>query len=144
MITRLVFFAVAVVVGVVLFRLLRAGRIREKYAALWIIVGAGIVALAVWPGLLNFLAEGIGVALPVNLLFFLAILLLLGVTLHLSLEASRLEDETRVLAEQVALLGLDVRRLRLRAEASGPPEAEGPGAAGGGDPDLRAAGPERG
>ncbi len=116
MITRLVFLAVAVAVGVVLFRLLRAGRLREKYTALWIIVGAGVVVLAVWPGLLNFLADAISVALPVNLLFFLAILMLLGVTLHLSLEASRLEDETRVLAERVALLGLDVRRLKNAAE----------------------------
>jgi len=123
MITRLVFLAVAVVVGIVLFRLLRAGRIREKYSALWIIVGAGVVVLAVWPGLLNFLAEAIGVALPVNLLFFLAILLLLGVTLHLSLEASRLEDETRVLAERVALLSLDLRRVKKAVDAAGAPGA---------------------
>nr|NLI51425.1 DUF2304 domain-containing protein [Propionibacterium sp.] len=129
MITRIVFLGVAVAVGVVIFRLLRAGRIREKYAALWIIVGAGVVALAVWPGLLNFLAEGIGVALPVNLLFFLAILLLLGVTLHLSLEASRLEDETRVLAERVALLSLEVRRLTKESRPPAP-EASEPGAAG--------------
>lgn len=112
MITRLVFLAVAVLVAVVLFRLLRAGRIREKYAALWIIVGAGIVTLAVWPGLLSYLADAINIALPVNLLFFLAILLLLGVALHLSLEASKLEEETRVLAERVALLELDVHRLK--------------------------------
>ena len=43
MITRLVFLAAAIVVAVVLFRLLRSGRLREKYAALWIVVGAGIV-----------------------------------------------------------------------------------------------------
>lgn len=114
MITRVVFATVAVVVAVVLFRLLRSGRIREKYAGLWILVGAGIMVLALWPGLLNGLTELIGIALPVNLLFFLAILLLLGVTLHLSLEASRLEDETRVLAEQVALLNLSVRQLRTQ------------------------------
>ena len=114
MITRLVFLAVAVVVGIVLFRLLRAGRIREKYSALWIIVGAGVVVLAVWPGLLNFLAEAIGVALPVNLLFFLAILMLLGVTLHLSLEVSKLEDETRTLSEEVTLLDERLRRLEGR------------------------------
>lgn len=112
MITRIVFLTVAVFVAIVLFRLLRAGRIREKYAALWIIVGAGIVTLAVWPGLLNNMADWIGIALPVNLLFFLAILLLLGVTIHLSLESSRLEDETRVLAERVALLSIDLRRLQ--------------------------------
>jgi hypothetical protein len=37
-------------------------------------------------------------------LFFLTLLLLLGVALHLSLEVSKLEDESRSLAEEVALL----------------------------------------
>ncbi len=112
MITRLVFLAAAIVVAVVLFRLLRSGRLREKYAALWIVVGAGIVLLAVWPGLLNYISDFIGIALPVNLLFFLSILLLLGVSIHLSLEASRLEDETRSLGEEVAMLWESIRVLK--------------------------------
>lgn len=123
MITRVVFLVVAVFFGVLLFRLLRAGRVREKYAALWIVVGAAIIALAVWPGLLDRLADVTGVALPVNLLFFLAIILLLGISVHLSSELSRLEDETRVLAERVALLSLQVHRL----EGGGGPEAPAPG-----------------
>lgn len=96
-----------VIVGVVLvalFRVLRSGHIREKYAALWILVGTAVIALAVFPDLLAFLARLTGVQVASNLLFFLAILLLLGVSLHLSLEASKLEDEVRVLAEEVALL----------------------------------------
>lgn len=124
MITRVVFLAVAVFFGIVLFRLLRAGRIREKYAALWIVVGAAIIALAVWPGLLNNLADWTGVALPVNLLFFLAIIMLLGITIHLSSEISRLEDETRVLAERVALLTLQVHSLHQEVDQQGPPPEE--------------------
>lgn len=101
---QVVFAVVAVLVAFVLFRLLRGGRIREKYAALWIVIGFGVILLALWPGLLIATAQAVGVAVPSNLLFFGAILLLLGVTLHLSLEASNLEDEVRTLAEEVALL----------------------------------------
>lgn len=102
-----------VIVGVVLvalFRVLRSGHIREKYAALWILVGAAVIVLAVFPDLLAMLARLTGVQVASNLLFFLAILLLLGVSLHLSLEASKLEDEVRVLAEEVALLWHEVGR----------------------------------
>lgn len=42
-------------------------------------------------------------ALPVNLLFLLSILSLMGVSIHLTLELSRLSEKTRILAEEVAI-----------------------------------------
>lgn len=105
------FLVVAVLVVVVLFVILRSGRIREKYVALWGIVGVAAVIVAVSPGLLYQLSQVLGFQLPVNLLFFGAILLLMGVCLHLSYEASKLEDETRTLSEEVAMLNEQVRRL---------------------------------
>lgn len=113
------FLAVAAAFVIVVLVTLRAGRMREKYAALWLIVGFAILIVTLWPGLLTWLATLLGVQLPSNLLFFLAILLLLGVSLHLSWEASELEEETRVLSEEVALL--DERLRRLEQPAS-PPE----------------------
>ena len=100
----------ALVLGAV-FNLLRSRRLREKYAALWIIVGILVVVLALFPGILSWLAGLVGVAVPSNLLFFLAIGLLMGVSLHLSLEISRLEDESRVLAENMAMLNLELESL---------------------------------
>ncbi len=112
------FLVVALASVVVVLAILRSGRMREKYAALWLIVSLAIVVVTVWPGLLAWLAGVLGVALPSNLLFFLAILMLLGVTLHLSLEVSKLEDESRTLSEEVALL--DERLRRLEPGAPGP------------------------
>ena len=102
-----VFLAVALVASTLLFRILRSGQLREKYSALWLILGSAIVVLGVWPDLLGWAARLLGVQLPSNLLFFLAILLLLGVALHLSLAVSKLEEEARTLAEEVAILRLD-------------------------------------
>ena len=107
MTVNFVFLAVAVVVAALLFRVLRSGRLREKYAALWLVLGSVIVILGVWPNLLQWVARLVGVQLAANLLFFLAILLLLGVALHLSLAVSKLEEEARTLAEEVAILRLD-------------------------------------
>lgn len=107
----LAFLVVAIVSVVVILAILRSGRMREKYAALWLVVSLAIVVVTVWPGLLAWLAGVLGVQLPSNLLFFLAILMLLGVALHLSLEVSELEDETRTLSEEIGLLDERVRRL---------------------------------
>lgn len=79
-------------------------KMKEKYAALWLGVGAVIIVLGLFPGLLNGITAFVGVALPVNLLFLLSILLLMSVCLHLTLELSRLSEKNRILAEEVAIL----------------------------------------
>jgi hypothetical protein len=84
--------------------LVRRRQLREKYAALWLVVGAGMAVLAVFPRLLDAVADRLGVADPPNLLFFVAILVLLLVIVQLSYELSRVEEHVRVLAEEVALL----------------------------------------
>lgn len=102
--TTLAFVTVAILTVVTLLWVLRSGRLREKYAALWIIIGLAVILIGLWPGLLGLVAGMLGVQVPSNLLFFMAIILLLGVGLHLSLAVSKLEDESRILAEEVALL----------------------------------------
>jgi len=118
MTTGVVFVTVAVGVALILTRLLRAGKLREKYAALWILIGTAILLLAGFPGLLVTVSRWFGVQVPSNLLFFLAILLLLAVCLHLSLEISKLEDETRILAEEVAILRLQQESFARREDAT--------------------------
>ncbi|MGN6402930.1 DUF2304 domain-containing protein [Sinomonas sp.] len=103
--------AVLFVVVVLLFivEMLRRQKIREKYAVLWIIIGIATLILAAFPDLLTWAAHLVGVQVPSNLLFAIAVILLLGVTLHLSREVSSAEDEIRSLAEEVAILRADLR-----------------------------------
>ncbi len=103
--------------GVTLFvmiDLLRRHQLREKYAVLWLAVSLSVVVIAVFPGLLERAAQLTGVQTPSNLLFFIAALVLLIVCVQLSWEVSRLEDETRALAEEVAILRLEAQKDRPR------------------------------
>lgn len=102
--TTLPAFLLALAIVGVVFEMLRRKKLREKYAALWLIVGVGTLVLAAFPSLLTIVAQLVGVQLPSNLLFIISTLLLLGVSLHLSWEISVVEDETRTLAEEVAIL----------------------------------------
>lgn len=99
-----------VLAGIV--ELLRRRQLGEKYAVLWLVVGVLLLVFTVFPGIPVWLASVLGVAVPANLLFFVGILFLVGVVLHLSWEVSRLENETRKLAEEQAILRLDVEQLR--------------------------------
>jgi hypothetical protein len=96
--------------------LLRRRQLKEKYAVLWLVVGIVLVVFTAFPALLARLASGLGVAVPTNLLFFVAIMFLVGVVLHLSWEVSRLENETRKLAEDVAILRLDLAETKLETK----------------------------
>lgn len=84
------------------------------------------------------MAEFVGVQLPSNLLFAMSILMLLGVCLHLSWEISVVEDETRTLAEEVAILRVQVEALSTPGGTDSPlppdslatmPDTAGPHAA---------------
>lgn len=117
---------------VIVLVMLRRRKLREKYAVLWLLVGGGALILAGWPHLLALVAGWLGVEVPANLLFAMSIVLLMGVSLHLSWELSMVEDETRVLAEEVAILESAVRELRTEvASLTNVESAPGPGS----DPD---------
>jgi hypothetical protein len=100
----------ALMLGLVFF-LLRTRRLREKYAGIWIIVSFGIALLAIFPKLAFWLAELAQVKTTTNLLFAIAAAVLLAVCIQLSTEVSALEEETRTIAEELALLRLEVRSM---------------------------------
>lgn len=104
-------------VAAVLF-MLRRGKLREKYTVLWLVVGGLTIVLGAFPHLLDWAAALVGIKVPANLLFALAIVLLVGVSLHVSRELTILEDETRILAEEVSILRAAVEALQLPLAAS--------------------------
>jgi hypothetical protein len=98
----------------VLFELLRRRRLREKYALFWVAVALLTILVAAFPVLLHTAADLLGVQVPTNLLFFVASMVLMVVSIQHSHELGRLEERTRTLAEEVALLHL---RMELREPA---------------------------
>jgi hypothetical protein len=109
----------------VLFEMLRRQRLREKYALIWVVVALSTVILVVFPGLLTRAADLLGVQVPANLLFFAASMLLLLLSIQFSYEIGRLEDRTRTLAEEIALLRLKLDGLSAEEGLHRPRDVEG-------------------
>lgn len=101
----------ALLVTVFVWEMLRRGVLREKFAALWLVVCAGMCVFAVFPPLVISLSHFVGIALPSNFLFILVGLILLLISVQLSYEVSRVESRSRRLAEDFALLEEKVSRL---------------------------------
>jgi hypothetical protein len=115
----------AVVTLSVIIELSRRSQLRNKYTVVWLLVGLVIAVFAIAPGMFNYIAHGVGVKSPPNLLVVVAALFLLMVCVYLSWEAGRLEDKTRILAEEVAILRneLEERTASSAPSPSPPPPA---------------------
>jgi hypothetical protein len=84
--------------------LVRRRRFLERYALLWLLSASVLLALSIWQGLLADLAELVGIAYPPNALFLVAFGFVLLLLLHFSLAVSKLSDQSKVLAQRLALL----------------------------------------
>jgi hypothetical protein len=101
----------AIILGVIL-ELVRRRRLVERYALLWMSAAVGLLVLAVWRGALNVLADVLGIADPVNALFLVAFGVTFVLLLHFSIATSRLSEETKILAQEVARLEAEARLAR--------------------------------
>jgi hypothetical protein len=108
--------ATSVFTLVFIIDLLRRGVLKEKYAALWLIIAGVALVLAIFPGLLRWLTTSLGIEIPSNLLFFATIVVLVLVAVQLSYELSRHEARIRRLAEEVALQNDELNQLRRRID----------------------------
>jgi hypothetical protein len=88
----------------VVLELVRRKAFLERYALLWLFSALVLLGLSIWQGFLADLASLIGIAYPPNALFLVAFGFVLVLLLHFSLAVSRLSDQSKVLAQRLALL----------------------------------------
>ena len=117
-IQRLVPLVAAALIAGMTVELIRRRKLREEYAMLWITASVVLVVFAVVPHLLFWLSMAIGVyyiTIMVIIMFsFLSLLII-----HLSMSASKTEDDTRKIAQRTAVLEEKLERLEKRAGPSG-------------------------
>ena len=99
--------------------LVRQHRLKSKFSLLWLAIGLVLLVLAAFPNLLDRVSHAIGIEYPPATFLFAAVAFLFLVAVHYSWELSRLEERSRVLAEEAALLRESVQRLEDRLEAAG-------------------------
>lgn len=101
----------AVLALVAIIELMRRATLRERHAIWWLIGGIFALIVAIFPQTLTWAAHLLGIAVPTNLVFFVAIGLLFLVSLQYGAELTRIEEKLRVLAEQSAFTDERLKRL---------------------------------
>ena len=101
--TRILAAILAVAFMVMILELIRRDRLQERYSVVWFIAGLGMLAGAAFPGLLEFVADLMGVRDTNVALFSIVLLLLLGLALNFSVIMSRQAAQITRLAQERAL-----------------------------------------
>lgn len=93
----------------VVLELVRRRRFLERYALTWLGAGIVLLILALWRGALEVLSELLGIAYPPNALFLVAFGFMLALLLNFSVAVSRLTDQSKILAQRLAILEERIR-----------------------------------
>jgi hypothetical protein len=101
-----------VVLFLLVLELVRRRKLLERYALLWLLCAGVLVALAVWRGLLESLANVVGIYYAPSALFVIAFGFVLVLLLNFSLVVSRLTDQNKLLAQHTGLLREEIELLR--------------------------------
>jgi hypothetical protein len=104
----------------VVVEMLRRRRLRERHAVWWLLAGTLALIVGVFPSSLVWAAGLIGIAVPLNLVFFVSVAVLFLVCIQHSAELTNLEAKTRKLAETAALQELRIETLENAIQAREP------------------------
>ncbi|HEX6602186.1 MAG TPA: DUF2304 domain-containing protein [Solirubrobacterales bacterium] len=114
--TRIVAAVIAIFFMLLILDLIRRDRLQERYSVIWFDAGLGMLAGAAFPGLLELVADLMGVRNTNVALFSVVLLLLLGLALNFSVIMSKQAAQITRLAQERAIDGAG----REPAEAEGP------------------------
>jgi hypothetical protein len=104
----------AVLTLLVVIEMVRRGRLKERHALWWLVAGILALIIGIFPGILDGVADTVGVEVPINLVFFVSIAVLFLVCIQSSSELTSLEEKTRILAEETALLRQRIEELEKK------------------------------
>ena len=114
----------ALVLLVIIFVLLKHGKMTVKYSLLWMCLSLVLLVFALFPYVVYVLRDLMDVEMPVNLVFMLMFCFVLLVLLSLSIAISQLAEKSKRLTQANAILEKRVRELE-KALRQSPDEKTG-------------------
>ena len=107
---KLTILILGIAFDVAVFFLLVTRRINERASLPWILGSVIIMVFSLMPNVLEVLAHALGVSYPPALLFLIAILIILLLLLYQSIHISILQNKSRELAQNLAIINSIVNK----------------------------------
>jgi len=94
----------SILIMLLVVELVRRRKLREEYSWLWMLTGGVIIILVLWYDLLVFISHLIGAIAPTTTLFIFGLLFLMLISLHYSIQISKLSHQVKEMAQELTLL----------------------------------------
>ena len=108
-VTQIIIVGVVLLFNLYILRTLRRELIDYKYALVWLFPGLNMLVFALFPKLLWIIATALGIGLPLNFLFFFAILFVLMICFRINITIANLKRRVYTLTQHVAVLDNKLR-----------------------------------
>lgn len=79
-------------------------KLKLQYTLTWMILLLFVLFVTAFPGVLGFVANLMGIALPINMIFFFGFIFTLMIIYRLTMAVSKQSEEIKFLTQKVALL----------------------------------------
>ena len=106
-------------VMVFVFMLIRRGKLREEYAIIWFGASVALIGVSLWRDSLEVVAELAGIYYAPSVLLLAVIVLGFALAMHYSISLSKLAEQNKRLAQEVALLRHQLESLPDAAKPRG-------------------------
>jgi len=122
------YIAIAASIGLFIYIifLVRKQRIKEEYSLLWLFFSIIFIFFSVWRDGLEFFAQLVGIAYPPAALFIILLLAIFLILIEFSRIISQLTDRSINLAQEIALLKMEIENLKRPQEEADKEELKEP------------------
>lgn len=100
---RILLIAVALISSGSMLRKIRKSKLQIEYTLFWVIFSVLLILMAIFPGVVQVVANWFGIYSPANLVFAAIIFILLVKVFLMTVELSNLEVKLKELAQKFAL-----------------------------------------
>ena len=101
---QLTIVIIAFIALTIFILMIKKKQLELRYALVWLMMGVGVLIMGVFPIFIFGLSELMGIADPVNMLFFIGFCFSLAIIFTLTMAVSRMSKRIKDLAQTIALL----------------------------------------
>lgn len=105
---RIILFILILLTFALFVDQIKQKKLKLQYTLTWMLLLLFILIVTVFPEILGFVANIMGIALPINMIFFFGFLFTLVIIYRLTMAVSKQSEEIKFLTRKVALLEKEI------------------------------------
>ena len=109
---RIILFILILLTFALFVDQIKQKKLKLQYTLTWMLLLLFILIVTVFPGILGFVANIMGIALPINMIFFFGFIFTLMIIYRLTMAVSKQSEEIKFLTQKVALLEKEINDKR--------------------------------